>query len=107
MLALGLSMALAATGCARRAAPPEDAAARAQALVESGNVAYRAEDFRTAARRYGAAAVVRPDDPAAYYGLGMALARLGRDEEARAAYTRARELARAADSTGGGRAVRR
>lgn len=99
-LALALAMAFAATGCARRAAPPEDAATRAQALVESGNSAFRAGDFRTAARRYGAATVVRPDDPAAYYGLGMALARLGRDEEARVAYARARELARATGGAG-------
>ncbi len=97
-----LAMALAATGCARRAGPPEDTAERAQALIESGNQAFRVSDFRTAARRYAAAAVIRKDDPAAYYGLGMALAKLGRDEEARAAYTRARELARGADSTGSG-----
>jgi Tfp pilus assembly protein PilF len=94
---LVLALALLAAGCARRDAPA-DAAARAQALIESGNEAYRAGDFRAAARRYGAAATVRGDDPAAHYGLGMALARLGRDEEARAAYARARELARAGDS---------
>ena len=46
-----------------------------------------------AARRYAAAAVVRKDDPAAYFGMGMALSKLGRDEEARTAYARARELA--------------
>jgi Flp pilus assembly protein TadD len=75
--------------------PPEpDPAARAQALIESGNRAYSAGDYDLAARRYAAAAVVRDDDPAAYFGLGMALAKLGRDEEARAAYARARGLAR-------------
>ncbi len=93
---------LAASGCAKRT-PPPDPEARAQALIESGNQAYRASDFRTAARRYAAAAVVRKDDAAAYYGLGMALAKLGRDEEARAAYARARQLARMADTTGAGR----
>ncbi len=97
-----LAVALVAVGCANRATPP-DAAVRAQALIESGNQAYRVKDFRTAARRYAAATAVRKDDPAAYYGLGMALAKLGRDEEARAAYARARELGRAADSTAGGR----
>jgi len=71
-----------------------DKEARAQALIESGNEAYREGDYRLSVRRYAAAAVVRKDDPAAYYGLGMALAKLGRDEEARQAYARARELAR-------------
>lgn len=81
-------------GCASRA--PETAAARAQraqALIDSGNAAYRQGDYRLAVRRYSAAAVERKDDPAAYYGMGMALAKLGRDEEARTAYARARELA--------------
>ena len=76
--------------------PPRTAAeraARAQALIEAGNVAYRAGDYRLAARRYAAAAVVREDDPAAYFGMGMALSKLGRDEEARNAYQRARRLA--------------
>jgi Flp pilus assembly protein TadD len=35
---------------------------------------------------------VRKDDPVAYFGLGMALKRLGRDEDARAAYAKSREL---------------
>jgi Flp pilus assembly protein TadD len=69
-----------------------DTAARSQALIEAGNVAYRAGDYQLAARRFGAAAVEKKDDPAAYYGLGMALTRLGRDEEARVAYGRARRL---------------
>jgi Flp pilus assembly protein TadD len=68
-------------------------AARAQALIETGNEAYRAGDYRLAARRYAAAAVVRKDDPAAYFGMGMALSKLGRHDEAHAAYERARELA--------------
>ena len=38
--------------------------------------------------------MIKKDDPAAYYGLGMALSKLGRDEDARAAYARARGLAR-------------
>ena len=89
--------------CARResAAPPVDPQLRSQALIDSGNAAFKAKDFDGAARRYASAAAVTPDDPAAYYGLGMALARLGRDDEARVAYGRARALAgRPADSSG-------
>ena len=71
-------------------------------MIDSGNAAYRQGDYRLAVRRYAAAAVERKDDPAAYYGMGMALAKLGRDEEARAAYQRARDLALGAggDSAG-------
>lgn len=98
MLAIGMALGLlmSAAGCGGRAeAPaPADAAERAQLLIESGNQAYSTGNFGLAARRYAAAAVIREDDPAAYYGLGMALSKLGRDEDARAAYTRARELSR-------------
>ncbi len=73
--------------------PAVSAELRAQAMIEAGNEAFRAGTYQLAARRYAAAAVNRPDDPAAYYGLGMSLAKLGRDEDARAAYARARELA--------------
>ena len=65
----------------------------AQIMINAGNQAFHAGDYRLAARRYAAAAVIRRDDPVAYFGLGMALTRLGRDEDARAAYARARELA--------------
>lgn len=94
-LAVGLALIACLAGCAPRqkAPPPPDAAAHAQQLLDAGNAAYQAGDYRLAARRYGAAAVVRSDDPAAYYGLGMALAKLGRDEDARTAYARARMLA--------------
>ena len=82
------------SGCAPQARDTEAArAARSQALIESGNAAYAQGDYRLAVRRYAAATAVRKDDPAAYYGMGMALAKLGRDEEARAAYARARTLA--------------
>jgi Flp pilus assembly protein TadD len=89
--------ALIAAGCARGEPPARtdaERAARAQVLIESGNEAYRAGDYRLAARRYAAAAVVRKDDPAAYFGMGMALSKLGRHEEAHAAYQRSKELAR-------------
>ena len=92
-LALLLVLAPAACGPKREAPRPEDAAARSQALIESGNEAYRRNDWELAAKRYAAAAVQAPEDPAAYYGLGMALSKLGRDEQAREAYSRARDLA--------------
>jgi Flp pilus assembly protein TadD len=93
-IALGLSMSAAGCGGRAEAPAPADAAERAQLLIESGNRAYSSGNFGLAARRYAAAAVIREDDPAAYYGLGMALSKLGRDEDARAAYARARELSR-------------
>src|ERR1041385_7213658 len=87
LLALGAA-------CARQKAPEPTATAsvklRAQALIDSGSAAFRTGDFAMAAKRYASAAVVSPEDPAAYYGLGMALARLGRDDEARVAYARAK-----------------
>ncbi len=101
---------LCAAGCGRRDAVPDPASpgaraalqARSQALIEAGNAFYRAGDPATAAKRYAAAGVVKPDDPAAYFGLGMALAKLGRDEEARQAYARARELAQQARGAASG-----
>ncbi len=94
-LALAAVAALALPSCAPRApaSSAKDPAQRAQELIESGNQAYRAGNYGLAARRYAAAAVIKKDDPAAYYGMGMALSKLGRDEEARKAYTKARELA--------------
>lgn len=103
-LALLVLVALAVTGCAE---PPRTAdreavadSLRAQALIEAGNAALRAEDAATAAKRFASAAVVRPDDPAAYFGLGMALQRLGRSDEARVAYAKARDLQRGAGTAG-------
>lgn len=95
-LVLALALAPVVAGCGNRAeAPaPADREGRAQLLIESGNQAYSNGNYGLAARRYAAAAVIREDDPAAYYGLGMALSKLGRDEEARSAYARARELSR-------------
>jgi Flp pilus assembly protein TadD len=110
LVVLLVPVACAAAGCARREAKPDAATlqtlaqakeqaraqARSQELIEAGNALFRARDYVNAAKRYAAAAVVKDDDPAAYYGLGMALARLGRDEEARDAYARAREVAQQA-----------
>ena len=89
-------LALAAAGCGGgdaqgTVAPPE---VRAQVLIDAGNRAYAKGDYREASRRYAAAAVVNKDDPAAYYGMAMALSKLGRDDEARAAYARAKELSK-------------
>lgn len=94
-VALGVTV-LASCGGSRVAEQPaaEASKLRAQALVDSGNSAYRAADYSSAAKRYAAAAVVNPDDPAAFYGLGMALSKLGRDDEARVAYAHSRELSR-------------
>jgi len=82
-------------GCVTHSPKEEEHAllARSQALIDSGNVAYRSHDYGRAAKRYAAASVVNKDDPAAWFGLGMALTKLGRDEEARASYAKARELA--------------
>jgi len=96
--ALAALLALALVGCTRSeppaASPVEAQRTRAQALIDSGSAAFRGGDFAAAAKRYASAVVVSPDDPAAYYGLGMALAKLGRDDEARVAYAKARELSR-------------
>jgi len=91
-----LALALFA-GCSRQVpvgAPVAiaDSTGRAKILIAAGNQAFHAGDYSLAARRYAAAAVVRKDDPVAYFGLGMALKKLGRDEDARAAYAKSREL---------------
>ena len=108
--AFALVLLLGVAGCGDRtkqaadhqAKEASDLRARSQALIENGNQAYRAGDFSLAARRYAAAAVLDENDPAAFYGLGMALSKLGKDEDARSMYSRARQLVRdqqaAADS---------
>jgi Flp pilus assembly protein TadD len=103
LLRVAAALAIAATfivaGCSKDTPQPEpgaEAFRRSQVLIDSGNVAYRAGDYENAARRYASAAVAQPEDAAAYYGLGMALAKLGRGDEARVAYAKARALAGAA-----------
>ena len=101
--ALGLAI-LAGAGCAKKGdesavRAPEPAAVssgreRSQAFITAGNDAYRAGDFELALKRYAAAAVADPRDPAAYFGMGMTFTRLKREDEARAAYARAQQLAR-------------
>jgi len=105
-LALAAALAAALAGCAGERAPSRasDPAIRSQALIDSANAAFRGGDYDGAARRYASAAAVAPRDPAAWYGLGMALARLKRDEEAREAYARARALlGRAPDTSAAAR----
>jgi|SRR5689334_12745005 len=93
---LAVSIAAGAGGCSRSAPPaPAPAGLRSQALIDSGNASFSRGDYPSAAKRYASAAVVQPDDPAAFYGLGMALSRLGRGDEARIAYAKARALAAA------------
>jgi Flp pilus assembly protein TadD len=102
--AAGMALVLLVAGCgdrAKQAAEKQakeasDLRARSQALIENGNQAYRAGDYSLAARRYAAAVVIDENDPAAFYGLGMALSKLGKDEEARSMYSRARQLVREA-----------
>ena len=96
-VALLVTIVVGSGACGRRTATApasSDPQARSQMLIESGNQAFSAGNYGLAARRYAAAAVIKQDDPAAYYGLGMALAKLGRDEDARAAYAKARALTR-------------
>jgi Flp pilus assembly protein TadD len=66
---------------------------RSQAFIDAGNQAYQSGDFELALKRYAAAAVADPRDPAAYFGMGMTFTRLKREDEARAAFARARRLA--------------
>ena len=103
-LAALLGAAALCCGCARsssdgsgtRAADSAAASAtrlRSQAFIEAGNQAYQAGDYELALKRYAAAAVADPRDPAAYFGMGMTFSRLKREDESRAAYARARRLA--------------
>lgn len=96
LVALGCSAPRSASTSASTSAADSAATAkaRAQALIDAGSAAFRAGDFAASAKRYASAVVVSPDDPAAYYGLGMALSKLGRDDDARVAYAKARELSR-------------
>jgi len=52
--------------------PPE-----AQMHLDSGNAAYRAKDYRGALAHYREAARMEPDQPATWFGVGMAANALG------------------------------
>ncbi len=100
LLALSLSLGACQAKPDATTAHAIDPRLRSQALIDSGNAAFTAKDYAGAAKRYASAVAVAPDDPAAHYGLGMALAKLGREDDARREYAKARELARTAvDST--------
>lgn len=61
-------------------------------LVEEGTQAYERQAFEQALSKYEAAAKERPSDARVQYDKGLALHKLGRDEEAKQALTRALEL---------------
>ncbi|MEO5617536.1 MAG: tetratricopeptide repeat protein [Candidatus Eisenbacteria bacterium] len=99
--AIVLCLALAGCGGAGKdatAEPPpapaeaQSGRARSQSFIDAGNEAYKAGDFELALKRYAAAAVADPRDPAAYFGMGMTFTRLKREDEARAAFARAQAL---------------
>lgn len=61
-------------------------------LVEEGSAAYEEGQFERALEKYDAAALERPQDAKVQYDRGLALHKLGRHEEARGAFERAKEL---------------
>ncbi|HUH12593.1 MAG TPA: tetratricopeptide repeat protein [Longimicrobiales bacterium] len=67
--------------------------ASAMAQLDSGNAAYRAEDFQAAATHYRTAAREAPDAPAAWFGIYMAERALGNTAAADSAMRRAQSLA--------------
>lgn len=78
----------------------EEARARlpalARAQLDSGNAAYRAEDFQAASAHYRMAAREAPDAPAAWFGIYMAERALGNAPAADSAMRRAQALTGAA-----------
>ncbi|MEW6431412.1 MAG: tetratricopeptide repeat protein, partial [Myxococcota bacterium] len=60
--------------------------------VEDGTQAYESQQFEQALEKYDAAAKDRPQDARVQYDRGLALHKLGRNDEARAAFQRALEL---------------
>lgn len=60
--------------------------------VEEGTEAYERQDFEHALEKYEAAAKERPQDARVQYDRGLALHKLGRDDEAKSALQKALEL---------------
>lgn len=60
--------------------------------VEQGTEAYEHQDFEHALEKYEAAAKERPQDARVQYDRGLALHKLGRDDEAKSAFQKALEL---------------
>ena len=77
-----------AGGELRQAMPPE-----AVVRLDSGNAAFRADDFPAARAHYRAVVELVPDAPAGWFGLYLAEQALGNAEEAEQALQRAREAA--------------
>ena len=63
-----------------------------QAHVDSGNVAYRAQDYAGARAHFSEAARLGPDVPAAWFGLYMAEHALGNQAAADSALARSKRL---------------
>ena len=61
-------------------------------LVDEGTRAYENQQFEDALSKFDAAAQERPQDARVQYDRGLALHKLGRNDEARAAFNRALEL---------------
>ncbi|MEW5743736.1 MAG: tetratricopeptide repeat protein, partial [Myxococcota bacterium] len=61
-------------------------------LVDEGTSAYERQEFDKALEKFDAAQKERPQDPRVQYNRGLALHKLGRNDEARAALNRALEL---------------
>ena len=79
------------------------------AQIDSGNAAFRRDDFETAIARFQEVTQSAPDDPTGWFGLYMAYAATGDAAAADEAMERARELAPGAslirmpeDGEGGG-----
>jgi tetratricopeptide (TPR) repeat protein len=87
-LAPALALALAAPGWA--AGPLE----KNHPPVEAGTERYEQGEYQQALEEFDAAAADRPQDPRVQYDRGLALYKLGRNEDARAALRQAAELDR-------------
>ena len=68
--------------------------------VELGTQAYDAQQFEEALKHYDAALVERPSDPRVQYDRGLALHKLGRNDEAKAAFQAALDLDRSGELAG-------
>lgn len=91
-----LNEAVAAQEKAAAQAPPAGEAPRlppeVQMHIDSGNIAYRAKDYRAALRHYQEAARRGPDEAAPWFGVSMAATALGDRATADSAQARVRAL---------------
>ncbi len=63
-----------------------------QAQLDSGNAAFRAQDYERARRHYYAASEAGPDEPAVWFGVYMVERQLGNLEAAESAMRRTQEI---------------